>query len=1044
MKILHGTWIPSSSDEFIQAGNFYLWVETDAPPKQQKNRATNRHPQQLSKDDLSTFLGDELGITPKNGSVSRDIITKYFILPSTDDRPLPSVELTRYLETESPTPTNWQIWAIDCYQVNPIVKLLNDIHFLCLYSSSEIQMGADLLCWYHYSQSIQELLHKDRYIPTLQYREQAPPTGKGKKTSPSHEIYPGWEIVSEVYEAKIQQYINYLPLTCTGGLNAADAPIEFYDKETLLRHFSECLLHNYVANTPIPGTFEKKIANSRLLTGCLNLQNSSIPWTDSQALTIYKQWQTWKQKLVTAQNNSTFQLCFQLQEASTQTPDRWYLKFLVAAKQDPSLKLELDDYWQLNSKTKQNIHQQFGTEFEKDLLLNLGYAARIYPQIWQGLETDKPVGFCLSLTDAFEFLAESAWVLEDAGYKTIVPAWWTPQARARAKLRLKASPKKSGKSKAEKGLFHLDNLIDYRYELAIGDEQITPQEWQKLVDAKAPLIHFRGQWMELDLAKMQQMLQFWQSHQDTQPELTLLELIQKTAAANKELEVEADDSLAMMMANLDDPSQLEPIENPPLLQGTLREYQKRGVAWIQYLERLGLNGCLADDMGLGKTIQVIATLIAERANSTEILPTLLIAPTSVLGNWGKEIEKFAPHLRVRIHHGSDRIQEITTFKTAIRECDVVITSYTLVRKDSKLLQAVDWHRIVIDEAQNIKNPAAEQTKAILKLPAARRLALTGTPVENRLLDLWSIFNFLNPGYLGKEAQFRKSFEIPIQKDRNQVQSIVLKKLVQPFILRRLKTDKTIIKDLPDKVEHKQYCNLTKEQASLYEVVVKDVIEQLETAEGIGRKGLILSTLMKLKQICNHPRQFLQDNSEFSVNRSHKLQRLGEMLEEITAEGESLLIFTQFTEIGEALQQYLKQIGYRTYYLHGGTSRPKREQMITEFQDPETEPSAFVLSLKAGGVGITLTKANHVFHFDRWWNPAVEDQATDRAFRIGQQKNVFVHKFVTLGTLEERIDETIENKKKIASSIVGADESWLTELDNESFKKLIALNKQTVL
>ncbi len=1044
MKILHGTWIPRSSDEFIQAGNFYLWVETDVPAKQQQNSPVDRHPQQLSKEDLSKFLGDELGITPaKNSSISQDIITKYFILPSIDSQPLPSVELTRYLETESPTPTTWKIWSIDCYQVNPIVKLLNDIHFLCLYNSSEIQMGADLLCWYHYSQSIQELLHKDRYIPALKYREQSPPKGKSKKTAPDYQIYPGWEIISEAYETNIQKYLNYLPLVCTGGLDTADAPIEFYDKETLLRHFSECLLHDYVINTPIPGTFEKKIANSRLITACLNPRSSAIPWTDNQALAIYKQWQTWKQKLLVAQNNSAFQLCFQLQEAPTQTPDRWYLKFLVAAKQDPSLKLELDDYWHLNSKTKQNIHQQFGKEFEKDLLLNLGYAARIYPQIWQGLETDKPVGFSLTLTAAFDFLAESAWVLEDAGYKTIVPAWWTPQGRARAKLRLKASPKKSGTIKAEKGLFHLDNLIDYRYELAIGDEQITPQEWQKLVDAKAPLIHFRGQWMELDLAKMQQMLQFWQSHQDTQPELTLLELIQKTAAANEELEVEADDTLAAMMANLHDPSQLQPIENPLLLQGTLREYQKRGVAWIQYLERLGLNGCLADDMGLGKTIQVIATLIAERA-TTEILPTLLIAPTSVLGNWAKEIDKFAPHLRVTIHHGSDRIQELATFKKATTECDVVITSYTLVRKDSKLLQAVDWHRIVIDEAQNIKNPAAEQTKAILKLPSTRRLALTGTPVENRLLDLWSIFNFLNPGYLGKEAQFRKSFEVPIQKDRNQVQSLTLKKLVQPFILRRLKTDKTIIKDLPDKVEHKQYCNLTKEQASLYEVVVKDVLKQLETAEGIARKGLMLSTLMKLKQICNHPRQFLQDNSEFSVTRSHKLQRLGEMLEEITTAGESLLIFTQFTEIGEALQQYLKQIGYRTYYLHGGTSRPKREQMITEFQDPETEPSAFVLSLKAGGVGITLTKANHVFHFDRWWNPAVEDQATDRAFRIGQQKNVFVHKFVTLGTLEERIDETIENKKKIADSIVGADESWLTELDNESFKKLIALNKQTVL
>ncbi len=454
---------------------------------------------------------------------------------------------------------------------------------------------------------------------------------------------------------------------------------------------------------------------------------------------------------------------------------------------------------------------------------------------------------------------------------------------------------------------------------------------------------------------------------------------------------------------------------------------------------------LADDMGLGKTIQVIAALIKERESTKKIVPTLLIAPTSVVGNWNKEIEKFAPHLKVIIHHGSDRTQDLAAFKAASNKCDILITSYSLARRDGKLLQSMTWQRIVIDEAQNIKNPAAEQTKAILKLKSTHRLALTGTPVENRLLDLWSIFNFLNPGYLGKEAQFRKSFELPIQKEHSIVQSETLKKLVQPFILRRVKTDKTIIKDLPDKVEQKQYCNLTKEQASLYEAIVKDVVKQLEEVEGIQRKGLMLSTMMKLKQICNHPRQFLQDNSEFTAARSHKLQRLDEMVEEITAEGQSLLIFTQFTEIGEALQQYLKQVlGYQTYYLHGGTSRSKREKMITEFQDPETEPAAFVLSLKAGGVGITLTKANHVFHFDRWWNPAVEDQATDRAFRIGQKNNVFVHKFVTLGTLEEGIDQMIEDKKKIANSIVGADESWLTELDNESFKKLITLNKKMVL
>jgi SNF2 family DNA or RNA helicase len=427
------------------------------------------------------------------------------------------------------------------------------------------------------------------------------------------------------------------------------------------------------------------------------------------------------------------------------------------------------------------------------------------------------------------------------------------------------------------------------------------------------------------------------------------------------------------------------------------------------------------------------------------LSTLLIAPTSVVGNWNKEVEKFAPRLQVLIHHGSNRQQNLEEFQAQIKNYDLVITSFTLARKDEKLFKSITWQRIVLDEAQNIKNPKSAQTKAILQMKSHYRLALTGTPIENRLLDLWSIFNFLNPGYLGKESQFRKQFESPIQKENDQRQAIILKKLVEPFILRRVKTDKDIIKDLPDKVEHKQYCNLTKEQASLYEAVVKDVEKQLEEVEGIKRRGLILATLMKLKQICNHPRQFLQDNSEFTPQRSHKLERLGEMIEEVILEGESLLVFTQFTEIGEALQHYLKtQLHYHTYYLHGGTNRKKREQMISEFQDPQTNASIFILSLKAGGVGITLTKANHVFHFDRWWNPAVENQATDRAFRIGQKKNVFVHKFVTLGTLEEKIDQMLEDKQKIADSVVGSDESWLTELDNDSFKKLIALNRQTIM
>ncbi|NEP02469.1 MAG: DEAD/DEAH box helicase [Symploca sp. SIO2E9] len=975
---------------------------------------------------------------------------------------MPSVELSRYLETELTEEFEFQYWQIDCYQVKTsvkidtyhyaivtnIIKLLNDIHFLALHNLSEIQLGCDLLFWYHYSQSFKEIIFKDQYIPALKYREisQKKSTKNKRKTkNKNFEIYPAWEIISDKYETSLERYSEYMPLACTCGFSQPSDTPQFFAKEDLLRHFSECLLTEIITHTPSTAKFDKQISDS-LLENCFAVDSSGIPWKSNEALEEYQKWQVWRQRISHTQSASPFYLYFQLH-----TPDKeeeaWQIQFLVAPKSDPSLKLPLEDYWHLNQRKQKQLQTQFGQDFEQNLLLNLGYAARIYPKLWQGLETDKPVGLCLELNSAWEFLKESAWILEDAGYKIIVPAWWTPAGRRRAQIRIKSTTKtkSASSSKAGKGYFSLDTLIEYHYELSIGGEAVSQQEWQQLVSAKTPLVKFRGQWMELNQDKMQQMLEFWQSHRQDNPEMSLLEFMKLTAQADDETEFARDETLEQMLKLLNDKSQLEILPNPAQLQGTLREYQKRGVSWLQYLEKLGLNGCLADDMGLGKTLQVIALLVNEKAKTEAVEPTLLIAPTSVVGNWQKEIEKFAPHLRVLVHHGSNRIQDAQSLKSASSEYDVVITSFTLARKDEKLLNSREWQRLVLDEAQNIKNSKAAQTKAILKLKAQHRLALTGTPVENRLLDLWSIFNFLNPGYLGKETQFRKSFEVPIQKDNNRVKATTLKKLVEPFILRRVKTDQSIIKDLPDKVEQKLYCNLTKEQASLYEAVVKDVEAKLEEAEGIQRKGLILSTLMKLKQICNHPMQFLQDESEFTTERSHKLSRLVEMVAEALAEGESLLIFTQFTEIGDALNKYLKHEGhYNTYYIHGGTSRGKREQMISQFQDPETEPSAFVLSLKAGGVGITLTKANHVFHFDRWWNPAVEDQATDRAFRIGQKKNVFVHKFVAIGSLEERIDQMIEDKKKLSAAIVGSDESWLTELDNDAFKQLIALNKNAIL
>ena len=1051
MKILHGTWIPNAEASFIQTGAFYLWVETPAANGRHEERSL--HPHHLTKNGLKALLVQEMGIKESaSNRVGDRLSSKYFALPTVNNQPLPSPELTKYLEVETPEDYgDFQYWQVDCYEVATVVKssyynyqkvsnaikLINDIHFLALHNAAEIQIGSDLLFWYYYTQSFKQVILKDHYIPALRYREI--PAGKSKRKSPknSFEIYANWEIVSQQYESNIQKYGELMPLACASGFNTSSDTVNFWSKESLLRHFSEYLLNNIVTHTPSTNKFDAQVSDS-LLHSCLY---PGDPQTSQQALEEYKQWLIWKTKLTRTQIAVGFDLCFQLQAASD-VGDDWRIDFLVSSKQDPSLRVPLADYWDMGERAKIGFQKHFGQDFETDLLLNLGYAARIYSQLWQGLETDQPVGLSLSLEEAFAFLKERAWVLEDAGYKVILPAWWTPEGRRKAKVRLKTSSR-GAVTNSGKGYFSLDSVVQYQYELSIGGQAVSPQEWEQLVNAKASLVQFRGQWMELDRDKMQQLLEFWQSHAQEQPEMTLLDAMKLAASAD--VEVEHDQVLSEMLMKLQDKSQLELIPDSDKLQGTLRDYQKRGVSWLQYLDRLGINGCLADDMGLGKSVQVIAQLVHEKESNDSVLPTLLIAPTSVVGNWQKEIAKFAPHLKAMVHHGGKRLQQEAEFQSLCYQNDVTITSFTLARKDEKLLSSVKWQRLVLDEAQNIKNPKAAQTKAILKLPARHRLALTGTPVENRLLDLWSIFNFLNPGYLGKEAQFRKAFEIPIQKENDRLKSVTLKKLVEPLILRRVKTDQSIINDLPDKVEQKLYCNLTREQASLYEALVKDITEQLKSAEGIQRKGLILSTLLKLKQICNHPAQFLQDGSSFLPERSHKLGRITEMVEEAIAEGESLLIFSQFKEICDALEKHLRQtLHCNTYYIHGGTERKKREHMIAEFQDPATEPSVFVLSLKAGGVGITLTKANHVFHFDRWWNPAVEDQATDRAFRIGQKKNVFVHKFVAIGTLEERIDQMIEDKKKLSSAVVGTDESWLTELDNEAFKQLIALNQSAIL
>ncbi len=722
MRVLHGSWIPQETDEFIQAGSFYLWVET-LETKQSRPKQPNLHNRSLRDDELEAFLKDSLGIQDPpfpRFAVKNSISTKFFALPTVDEKPLPSIELSRYLEADLPETFELQYWEIYCYrvteivnrsyQVSSVIKLLNDLHFLSLHEPEELLLGTDLLFWYHYTQRFKTIILKDQYIPALKYRE----LKTRSKKEPKFEIYPNWEIVSEQFDADVQRYVDYMPIVCTSGRETAPKTVQLYEKATLLRHFSECLLNEIVTHTPHTQQFDKQVADT-FIYGCVYSSRRSTPYrTDSKALEEYKQWRTWRDRISRTHTDAAFDLLFQLQEAAS-AKDDWLLEFWVASKKDPSYKLPLTEYWDKSQRSKTEVKKHLGKDFEKNLLLNLGYAARIYPKLWDGLENDQPIALTLKLEDAFAFLKETAWVLEDAGYKVAVPAWWTPTGRRRAKLRLKAGISQKKPAKENKGYFSLDKLIQYQYQLAIGDEVVSEAEWRKLINAKTPLVQFRGQWIELDRDKMQEMLDFWQKHAQENPNMSLMDLMKLAAGTNEDITVEHDNLLSEMLSRLEDKGKLELLEEIPGLRGTLREYQQRGVSWLNYLDTLGLNGCLADDMGLGKTVQVIARLVYEKSTeSTQ--PTLLIAPTSVVGNWQKEIEKFAPQLRSLLHHGNRRFKDEQEFQTTCQEQDIVITSYTLVRKDAKLLSSVDWHRIVLDEAQNIKIPIPLKRKRSVNCP----------------------------------------------------------------------------------------------------------------------------------------------------------------------------------------------------------------------------------------------------------------------------------------------------------------------------------------
>ncbi len=640
--------------------------------------------------------------------------------------------------------------------------------------------------------------------------------------------------------------------------------------------------------------------------------------------------------------------------------------------------------------------------------------------------------------------------LETAGVVVRMPAAWRGNRPPR--------PRVTGKvgSKAPAGIGS-DALLDFRMEVTLDGETLTAAEIHDLLSKTDGLALVRGRWIELDREHLQSMIERFRDVERTARDNGLafgeaMRLLSGADVAGEDAaiadqadwtQVVAGPWLAETLQGLRSPQGLAQVDPGGELQGVLRPYQQVGVRWLYLLAKLGLGACLADDMGLGKTIQVLALLLVlKRQNGAGRQPSLLVAPASLLANWASEIERFAPGLKALVAHPSAMpAGELKAFDpTRLRDVDLVITSYgSLLR--APWMAEVPWRVAALDEAQAIKNPDAKQTRAVKRLKAGARLALTGTPVENRLGDLWSIFDFVNPGLLGTAKEFSRFAKRLAERPNGYGP---LRELVRPYILRRLKTDRTVIADLPDKTEIKAFCGLSRHQAALYGQAVNELAKQLAESSGIQRKGLVLSYLMRFKQICNHPSQWLGDGA-WGESDSGKWARLRDIAEVIAAKQEKMLVFTQFREVTAPLAAFLGSIFERPgLVLHGETEVKKRQDLVRRFQEDESV-GFFVLSLKAGGAGLNLTAASHVVHFDRWWNPAVENQATDRAFRIGQTKNVLVHKFVCRGTVEEKIDQLIESKRQLSQDLLeGGADLQLTEMKDDELLKLVALDIRTAL
>lgn len=649
--------------------------------------------------------------------------------------------------------------------------------------------------------------------------------------------------------------------------------------------------------------------------------------------------------------------------------------------------------------------------------------------------------------DVRKLLRDDFAKLTALGFEVVLPAWLRELKQTKMRVRVSAS------NQSQKSVAGLDDILAFKWQLSLNGEEINADEFRKIVEENREFVRIGDEWFRMDVNWMNEIRELMDKAEEenwTVRELLFRELPNELTAPMEEEDAETDDplfafemqrSLQDYIEQLTTKKGLPPIPTPAGLHAELRPYQQEGFEWLTFMRDQNFGAVLADDMGLGKTVQMISYLLYTYENLKVDEPTLIICPTSVLGNWQKELDRFAPSLKVMSHYGSNRLKD-DGFKTVLQsdKPNIVLSTYGTISQDIEFLEHLDWATVTLDEAQNIKNMQTLQSRAIRRLNGKHHIALTGTPIENRLSELWAIFDFIHKGYLGSFGKFQEQFIVPIEREESERHKEILRNKIRPFLMRRTKNDPDLMLNLPEKQETKEFCALTSEQAALYEGYIEDTVAQLEVMTAFEKKGRILQMLSKLKQLCNHPALYLKeplDDAKTLLNRSIKLKRIVELAADIVDNGEQCLIFTQYIGMGQLLQHCFSELyNIDIPFLTGSMPKQQRDNLVDSFQAGEFP--IFLLSLKAGGTGLNLTAANHVLHADRWWNPAVENQATDRAYRIGQTQFVQVHKFITIGTIEEKIDKMIEIKSALSEELIQSS-NWLTELQEEELMDLLMLD-----